>query len=37
VQQPKLEGQKFEFFMRTNLAFKARTDLGTPEGVEERK
>jgi hypothetical protein len=37
VYQPKQEVQKFEFFLRTNMGFKARADLGTPDGVEEKK
>lgn len=35
--QPKQEGQNFQFFLRTNMAFKPRVDLGAPEGVEEKK
>ena len=32
----KTEGQRFEFFLRTNLNFKARTDLPSPGAVEQK-
>ena len=32
----KTEGQRFDFFLKTNLNFRSRTDLPTPDAVEEK-
>jgi hypothetical protein len=34
--QPKEEGQNFQFFFRTNMTFKTRTDGSTPDGAEQK-
>ena len=36
IVQPKQEGQNFQFFFRTNMTFKTRTDGSTPDGAEQK-